>query len=76
MDGNYGWYSNYKSINDKVVVMPNSKKKTAKVKVKKVVVHHPDCKHHPKNKVESVEESQRRFAAINDNHIHSWDTFI
>jgi hypothetical protein len=55
--------------------MPNKKKKTVKVKVKKMVVHHPDCKHHPKNKVESVQESQRRFAAINDNHIHTWGDY-
>lgn len=56
--------------------MPNKKKKTVKAEVKKVIVHHPDCKHHPKNKVESVEESQRRYAAINDNHMFTYEDII
>lgn len=53
-----------------------AKKKTVKIEVKKMVVHHPDCPNHPNNKVESVEESQRRYAAINDNHLHNWGEFV
>lgn len=75
MDCRNDWYFNCQSFIGKVVGMPNKKKKTVKVQVKKMVVHHPDCKHHPENKVESVQESQRRFAAINDNHIHTWGDY-
>ena len=56
--------------------MPNKKKKLIKPKVKKMVVHHPDCKNHPNNKVESVEESQRRIAAINENNIFTYEEIL
>lgn len=56
--------------------MPNKKKKTVKVEVKKMVVHHPDCPNHPKNKYESVEESQRRLALINDNHRFTFEDIL
>lgn len=56
--------------------MPNKKKKTDKVEVKKMVVHHPDCKNHPNNKVESIQESQRRYAAINENHMFTYEEIL